>query len=95
MNSLEDARTQLAGMGVKLSVKQIATIAYQFSQRARLRQTTSGMGISASLAGKRVGVAALPIAHFATQFRVLTSQFVDFLPQLLDKSCQRLQLFVN
>ena len=56
MNSLEDARKQLSEMGVKLSVKQIATIAYQFSQRARLRQTTSGMGISASLAGKRVVV---------------------------------------
>ena len=56
MNSLEDARKQLSEMGVKLSVKQIATIAYQFSQRARLRQTTSGMRISASLAGKRVVV---------------------------------------
>ena len=56
MNSLEDARKQLSEMGVKLSVKQIATIAYQFSQRTRLRQTTSGMGISASLAGKRVVV---------------------------------------
>ena len=54
MNSLEDARTQLAEMGIQLSVKQIATIAYQFSQRARLRQKTSGMGISVSLAGKRV-----------------------------------------
>jgi hypothetical protein len=30
MNSLEDARMQLSEMGVKLSVKQIATIAYQF-----------------------------------------------------------------
>jgi hypothetical protein len=56
MNSLEDARRQLAGMGVQLSVKQIATIAYQFSQRARLRQKTSGMGISARLTGKRVVV---------------------------------------
>ncbi len=56
MNSLEDARTQLLEMGVSLSVKQIATIAYQFSQRARLRQKAGGMGISASLAGKRVVV---------------------------------------
>jgi hypothetical protein len=54
MNSLEDARAQLVEMGIQLSVKQIATIAYQFSQRARLRQKTSGMGISVSLAGKRV-----------------------------------------
>ena len=56
MNSLEDARMQLAEMGIKLSVKQIATIAYQFSQPARLRQKASGMGISASLAGRRVVV---------------------------------------
>jgi hypothetical protein len=56
MNSLEDARRQLAEMGVQLSGKQIATIAYQFSQRARLRQKAGGMGISASLKGKRVVV---------------------------------------
>jgi len=56
MNSLEDARAQLAEMGVKLSIKQIATIAYQFSARARLRQQASAMGIGASLAGKRVVV---------------------------------------
>lgn len=56
LNSLEDARRQLAEMGVKLSAKQIATIAYQFSQRARLRQRAGGMGISASLAGRRVVV---------------------------------------
>jgi len=56
MNSLEDARMQLAEMGIKLSVKQIATIAYQFPQPARLRQKASGMGISASLAGRRVVV---------------------------------------
>jgi hypothetical protein len=56
MNSLEDARMQLGEMGVKLSVKQIATIAYQFSARARLRQKASHMGILSSLAGKRVVV---------------------------------------
>ena len=56
MNSLEDARKQLAEMGVPLSVKQIAAIAYQFSQRARLRQKAGKMGISASLAGRRVVV---------------------------------------
>lgn len=56
MNSLQDARAQLAEMGVSLSVKQIAAIAYQFSQRARARQKVSGMGIPASLQGKRVVV---------------------------------------
>ena len=38
MNSLADAKVQLEQMGVKLSKKQIAEIAYAFSQRARLRQ---------------------------------------------------------
>ena len=52
-------------------------------------------GLQLDISFDGVGVPALPIAHFATQFRVLTSQFADFLPQLLDKSCQRLQLFVN
>jgi len=56
MNSLQDARAQLVEMGISLSVKQIATIAYQFSQRARQRQKASGMGIPASLQGKRVVV---------------------------------------
>ena len=56
MNSLQDARAQLVEMGISLSVKQIATIAYQFSQRARQRQQASGMGIAASLQGKRVVV---------------------------------------
>jgi hypothetical protein len=52
-------------------------------------------GLQLDISFDGVGVPALPIAHFATQFRVLTSQFADFLPHLLDKSCQRLQLFVN
>jgi len=59
-------------------------------------------GLQLDISFDGVGVPALPIAHFATQCRVLTSQrrvltsqFADFLPQLLDKSCQRLQLFVN
>ena len=38
MNSLEDARGHLEEMGVKLSVKEIATIAYHFSERARQNQ---------------------------------------------------------
>ena len=37
MNSLADAKVQLEQMGVKLSKKQIAEIAYAFSQRARWR----------------------------------------------------------
>jgi len=56
MNSLQDARSQLAEMGIQLSVKQIAAIAYQFSQRARSRQQAGAMGIPANLAGKRVVV---------------------------------------
>ena len=54
MNSLEDARGHLKEMGVKLSVKQIATIAYHFSRRARQDQQTGAMGISGSLKGRRV-----------------------------------------
>jgi hypothetical protein len=56
MNSLEDARKQLAEMGIRLGVKQIAAIANQFSQRARLRQKAGEMGISARVAGRRVVV---------------------------------------
>jgi hypothetical protein len=54
MNSLEDAKAQLEQMGVKLSKNQIADIAYAFAQRARLTQQIQGMGVSGSLAGKRV-----------------------------------------
>ena len=54
MNSLEDAKTQLEQMGVKLLKKQIAEIAYAFSRRARLTQQIQGMGVSGSLTGKRV-----------------------------------------
>jgi len=57
MNSLEDARLQLAEMGITLTGKQIAAIAYAFSARARMRQrAANSMGIAASLAGKRVVV---------------------------------------
>ena len=38
MNSMGDARTQLAEMGIKLSRKQVAKIAYAFSARARFRR---------------------------------------------------------
>lgn len=54
MNSLEDAKVQLQQMGVKLSKKQVAAIAYAFSRRARLTQQVQGMGLCGSLAGKRV-----------------------------------------
>jgi hypothetical protein len=54
MNSLEDAKAQLEQMGVKLSKNQIADIVYAFAQRARLTQQIQGMGVSGSLAGKRV-----------------------------------------
>jgi len=54
MNSLEDARTRLESMGVKLSKNQIADIAYAFAQRARLAQQLQGPGIAGSFAGRRV-----------------------------------------
>ncbi len=54
MNSLDDARMQLEQMGVKLTKKQIAEIAYAFSQRARLTQRIEGMQGFGSLAGKHV-----------------------------------------
>lgn len=56
MNSLEDARTHLAGQGIRLSRKQIGEIAYGFSQRARLRQTAADAGIPGNLRGRRVVV---------------------------------------
>ena len=54
MNSLEDAKSQLEQMGVKLPKKQIAQIAYAFSRRARLTQQIQGMGVRGNLTGKRV-----------------------------------------
>jgi hypothetical protein len=54
MNSLDDARTQLEQMGVKLTKKQIAEIAYAFSQRARATQRIQGMQGFGNLAGKHV-----------------------------------------
>lgn len=55
MNSMEDARTQLAEMGIKLSRKQVAEIAYAFSARARAEQrAVDSVGFTANLSGKRV-----------------------------------------
>ena len=41
-------------MGVEMSIRRIANVAYHFAQRARSRQEVEGMGIEGSLAGKRV-----------------------------------------
>lgn len=54
LSSFEDAQARLRQMGVEMSVRRIATIAYHFAQRARRRQELEGMGIEGSLAGKRV-----------------------------------------
>ena len=52
--SFEDAQARLRQMGVNLSIRRIANVAYHFAQRARSRQELEGMGIEGSLAGKRV-----------------------------------------
>ena len=54
MGSFEDAQARLRQMGVKMSIRRIAKVAYHFAQRARARQEAEGMGIEGSLAGKRV-----------------------------------------
>ena len=54
MGSFEDAQARLRQMGVKMSIRRIAKVAYHFAQRARSRQELEGMGIEGSLAGKRV-----------------------------------------
>jgi len=54
MNSLDDTQVQLEQMGVKLTKKQIAAIAYSFSQRARLTQRIQGMHRFGTLAGRHV-----------------------------------------
>jgi hypothetical protein len=54
LSSFEDARARLRQMGVKMSIRRIANVAYHFAQRARSRQELEGMGIEGSLAGKRV-----------------------------------------
>jgi hypothetical protein len=54
LSSFEDARARLQQMGVSMSIRRIANVAYHFAQRARSRQAVDGMGIEGSLAGKRV-----------------------------------------
>jgi hypothetical protein len=54
LSSFEDAQARLRQMGVTLSIRRIANVAYHFAQRARRRQEVEGMGIKGSLAGKRV-----------------------------------------
>jgi hypothetical protein len=54
LSSFEDARARLRQMGINLSIRRIANVAYHFAQRARRRQELEGMGIEGSLSGKRV-----------------------------------------
>jgi hypothetical protein len=54
LSSFEDAQARLRQMGVNMSIRRIADVAYHFAQRARSRQELEGMGIEGSLAGKRV-----------------------------------------
>lgn len=54
LSSFEDAQARLRQMGVKMSIRRIANVAYHFAERARKRQELDGMGIEGSLAGKRV-----------------------------------------
>jgi hypothetical protein len=54
LSSFEDAQARLRQMGVNMSVRRIANVAYHFAQRARSRQEVDGMGIEGSLAGRRV-----------------------------------------
>jgi hypothetical protein len=54
LSSFEDAQARLRQLGVAMSIRRIANVAYHFAQRARSRQAVDGMGIEGSLAGKRV-----------------------------------------
>jgi len=54
LSSFDDARARLRQMGVEMSIRRIANVAYHFAERARKRQELDGMGIEGSLAGKRV-----------------------------------------
>lgn len=56
LSSFEDAQARLRQMGVEMSIRRIASVAYHFAQRARRQQELAGMGIEGSLAGKRVAV---------------------------------------
>ena len=54
LSSFEDARARLQQMGVSMSIRRIANVAYHFVGAARNRQAVDSMGIEGSLAGKRV-----------------------------------------
>ena len=54
MGSLEEAREQLEHQGVKLAVKTISSIAYQFAARARAAQRAGALELGAEVAGRRV-----------------------------------------
>jgi hypothetical protein len=54
LSSFEDAQARLQQMGIPMSIRRIANVAYHFAQRARSRQEVDGMGIEGSLAGRRV-----------------------------------------
>lgn len=54
LSSFEDAQARLRQMGVEMSIRRIATVAYHFAQRARRQQELGGMGIEGSVAGRRV-----------------------------------------
>ena len=55
LSSFEDAQARLRQMGVDMSIRRIANVAYHFAQRARSRQELDGMGIEGSLAGQAGG----------------------------------------
>ncbi|MCP5114705.1 MAG: hypothetical protein GY953_28075, partial [bacterium] len=54
MGSLEEAREQLEHQGVKLAVKTISSIAYQFAERARAAQRAGALELGSEVAGRRV-----------------------------------------
>jgi hypothetical protein len=58
LSSFDDAQARLRQMGVVMSIRRIASVAYHFAQRARSRQELEGMGIKGSLAGKRVVISS-------------------------------------
>lgn len=56
MGSLEEAQQQLEHQGVKLAMKTISSIAYQFAERARAAQRAGALELGSEVAGRRVVV---------------------------------------
>jgi hypothetical protein len=56
MGSLEEAQEQLEHQGVKLAVKTISSIAYQFAERARAAQRAGVLELGSDVVGRRVVV---------------------------------------